>query len=616
MKDTVICPIILASDDNYAPFMYITMYSMLENKKQNTFYDFYLLVPSAFSSDNENKILELKNTYECDIHFVDMKDAFADLEMQISHITSPTYYRLLATEILPIEYSKCIYVDVDVVVCDDLQQLLSIDLADNYIAGVLAAGYVKNETYNCQRLNLPHMKNYVNAGVLLMNLQKIRNDNLVKKFLDLSKQNFSSQDQDVINVACFGKIKNIDLKFNAIPKRLFEKNKILSLFFTSEEIIIAQKHPVIIHYADRKKPWNSVNAKLGKIWWKYAKKTPYRCFLRKKRNYSLFSAIKSFLFYEHSKNEITFKIFGVKFLSLIKKDNKKVIKIAGIKIVSKKHYRKLKISDYPSALCDWYKNVTGYNLNLDNPQTFNEKIQWLKLYDSTPLKTRLADKYLVRDWVKEKIGEQYLIPLLGVYDKFEDIDFAKLPNQFVIKCNHGSGYNIIVTDKEKLNLYDTKQKINKWMKENYAFKCGFELQYRDIKPKIIIEQFLSDNECDELRDYKITCFNGVPEFIWIDECRYSDHKRNLYDLNWNQLNYKINSKYTTFPSPPKPFCLDKIISLAKILSEGFSYVRVDFYLVNNKIYFGEMTFTSSSGTEDVLPQSFDKYLASKLVLPI
>ncbi len=328
MKDTVICPIILASDDNYAPFMYITMYSMLENKKQNTFYDFYLLVPSAFSSDNENKILELKNTYECDIHFIDMKDAFADLEMQISHITSPTYYRLLATEILPIEYSKCIYVDVDVVVCDDLQQLLSIDLADNYIAGVLAAGYVKNETYNCQRLNLPHMKNYVNAGVLLMNLQKIRNDNLVKKFLDLSKQNFSSQDQDVINVACFGKIKNIDLKFNAMPKIIFDSN--LSSFFTMKQIVSAKNSPIIIHYADRRKPWNSINAKLGKIWWKYAKESPYCCFLRKKRNYSLLLAIKSFLFYEHSKNEIKFKMFGIKLLSLRTCGNKKIIKIASI----------------------------------------------------------------------------------------------------------------------------------------------------------------------------------------------------------------------------------------------------------------------------------------------
>lgn len=269
---------------------------------------------------------------------------------------------------------------------------------------------------------------------------------------------------------------------------------------------------------------------------------------------------------------------------------------------------------YVDELKSWYKKVMKQELNLDNPQTFNEKIQWLKLYDSTPLKTRLADKYLVRDWIKEKIGEEYLIPLLGVYDKFEEIDFDKLPNKFVIKCNHGSGWNIIVKDKTNLDLTEVKAKLDKWMTENFAFKWGVELHYRDIQPKIIIEEYMDDGTGD-LMDYKYTCFNGKPEFIWIDSDRHTQHKRNLYDLNWKQLPCKVNSNYATFASPKKPECLDEMTQLASILSEGFPYVRVDFYVIDNKVYFGEMTFTSSSGTEDIKPESFDKYLTKMIKLP-
>lgn len=269
---------------------------------------------------------------------------------------------------------------------------------------------------------------------------------------------------------------------------------------------------------------------------------------------------------------------------------------------------------YERGLFKWYKKVTGCNLNLDNPQTFNEKIQWLKLYDSTPLKTRLADKYLVRDWVKEKIGEQYLIPLLGVYDKFEDIDFEELPDQFVIKCNHGSGYNIIVTDKEKLNLYDTKQKINKWMKENYAFKYGFELHYRDIKPLIIIEEFLEEIS-NNIYDYRFFCCNGKVEQIWLDVgSGTNEHKRKIFDRNWNEFN--ITVKWPVLEAKiEKPKNLSMMIKLSEKLSTDFPLVRVDFYNINSKIYFGEMTFTSMSGTGKFQPSYEDLNLGKKISLP-
>lgn len=273
----------------------------------------------------------------------------------------------------------------------------------------------------------------------------------------------------------------------------------------------------------------------------------------------------------------------------------------------------LKYDIYKKELSQWWYKKMKKPLNLDNPITFNEKIQWLKLYDSTPIKTRLSDKYLVRDWVKEKIGEQYLIPILGVYEKFEDINFNKLPNQFVIKCNHGSGYNIIVKDKYKINLGVVRAKIEKWMKKKYCISCK-ELNYLNIQPKIIIEKYMDDNSGD-LRDYKFNCFNGKPEFIWMDIDRHSNHKRNLYDLNWKQLPYKVNSHYATFPSPSKPKCLKKLIKLASILSKGFFFVRVDFYIINEKIYFGEMTFYSESGIADIIPPSFDKRLSSLIKFP-
>jgi len=268
---------------------------------------------------------------------------------------------------------------------------------------------------------------------------------------------------------------------------------------------------------------------------------------------------------------------------------------------------------YKKELLQWWYKAMKKPLNLNNPITFNEKIQWLKLYDSTPIKTILSDKYLVRNWVKEKIGEQYLIPLLGVYENFEDINFNKLPNQFVIKCNHGSGYNILVKDKNKLNVGIIRAKIKKWMKQNYS-NLGKELNYRDIQPKIIIEKYMDDNSGD-LRDYKINCFNGKPEFLWMDADRHSNHKRNLYDLNWKQLPYKLNSHYETFPSPEKPKYLKKLIKLASILSKGFSYVRVDFYIVNEKIYFGEMTFYTEGGIAEITPRNFEKRLSSLIKIP-
>lgn len=278
--------------------------------------------------------------------------------------------------------------------------------------------------------------------------------------------------------------------------------------------------------------------------------------------------------------------------------------------------RLLSVTDFKKALEIWYRSKTGCLLNLDNPTTYNEKIQWLKLYDSTPEKTRLADKYLVRDWIAEKIGEEYLVPIIGVYKKFEDIDFDKLPNQFVIKCNHGSGYNIIVKDKSQINIDDVKNKINKWMRENFAYRYGYELHYRDIEPKIIIEKYIENQGTNDLYDYKFWCFDGKVYYIqFLSERNLDGLKMAFYDKKWNKQNFVYDYPLDV-KNIEKPDNLNDMIKLAEKLSKGFSHVRVDFYRMNNgKLYFGEMTFSSASGVSKWNDESINKKFGDLIKLP-
>ena len=271
---------------------------------------------------------------------------------------------------------------------------------------------------------------------------------------------------------------------------------------------------------------------------------------------------------------------------------------------------------YPEYLKDWYKRVTGETLNLNNPQTYNEKIQWMKLYDSTPLKTQLADKYLVRNWVAEKIGEEYLIPLLGVWNNFDEIDFNKLPDKFVLKCNHGCAYNIIVTDKYTLDIADARKKINYWMNENFAYRVGLELHYANINRKIIAEQYI-ENDNSDLYDYKFWCFDGKVKYIqFLSERNTNGLKMAFYDRDWNKQEFVYSYPLDT-KTIEKPDNLEEMIYLAEKLAEGFNHVRVDFYRLNNgKIYFGEMTFTSCSGRCMWTPNEENLIMGQMIKLPI
>ncbi len=268
--------------------------------------------------------------------------------------------------------------------------------------------------------------------------------------------------------------------------------------------------------------------------------------------------------------------------------------------------------DYPKLLKAWYYKKLGKVLNLENPQTLNEKIQWLKLYDSTPLKTRLADKYSVRDWVAEKIGLQYLVPLLGVYKNFDEIDFTALPNQFVLKCNHGSAMNVVVTDKSKLNLKNLKIKFDNWMRENFGLVKGLQLHYNDISHRIVAEEYIGMNKCTP-DDYKVFCFSGVPAFIEYITNRQQKACARFYDANWNDLNWRgsLSSYAKTVEHPTQ---LAEMLTLAQKLSEGFPFVRVDFYVVKENLFFGEMTFTPGNGISN-FPAEVDEKLGDLLQLP-
>lgn len=263
-----------------------------------------------------------------------------------------------------------------------------------------------------------------------------------------------------------------------------------------------------------------------------------------------------------------------------------------------------------------YRKRLKKKLNLKNPQTFNEKLQWLKVYDHNPQYTMMVDKYLVRDYIAKKIGDEYLVPLLGVYDSFEEIDFSKLPEKFVIKCNHDSGGLVICKDKSKLDISLAREKINKCLKRNYYYS-NREWPYKNVKPKIIIEKFLEDKNNASIRDYKLFCFNGTPKFFYVSEGleNHQTAKISFLDLNFNFMPFK-RKDYKSFDEvPEKPINLDLMIKFAKVLSKGIPHLRVDFYEIDGKLYFGELTFYTCSGFIPFYPEEWDLKLGKKLKLP-
>lgn len=273
------------------------------------------------------------------------------------------------------------------------------------------------------------------------------------------------------------------------------------------------------------------------------------------------------------------------------------------KLIPDKAYLKLK-----------YRASMGKKLNLKEPKTYNEKLQWLKLYDRKPEYTTIVDKHDVKPYVAERIGQEYIIPTLGVWDRVEDIDFDALPNQFVLKCTHDSGGLVICKDKAKLDVEKAKQKLNKSLKKDFYY-VGREWPYKNVKRRIIAETYMEDATTGDLRDYKFFCFDGVTKAVRVDTERGTgDVKMDFFDREKNHLPFERNHRNAdVMPEIPENF--EDMVAIADKLSEGYPHLRVDLYSVNGKIYFGELTFFAANGMAPFDPEEWDVIFGEWLTLP-
>lgn len=256
-----------------------------------------------------------------------------------------------------------------------------------------------------------------------------------------------------------------------------------------------------------------------------------------------------------------------------------------------------------------YKLIIGKKLDLDNPKLLSEKLQWLKLYNRKNIYTQMVDKYEARDYIKNRVDEKYLIPVIGVYDNFDDINFDKLPSKFVMKCTHDSGGLVICKNKNNLNIAAARKKINKCLKRKY-FYVHREWPYKNVKPRIVIEKLLENKNKEDLIEYNFFCFDGKPKIISVchgdkEKNRYND----FYDINFKKLQLKCiyNTSDKIFEKPNK---LKEMINIAVLLSKDIPCLRVDLYLCNNKIYVGELTFSHFAGFTQFEPQKYETILGN------
>lgn len=269
---------------------------------------------------------------------------------------------------------------------------------------------------------------------------------------------------------------------------------------------------------------------------------------------------------------------------------------------------------------EWYlkrkfKKQVGDPLNLDNPRTFNEKLQWLKLHDRNPLYTKMVDKYEAKKYVADIIGEEYIIPTLGVWNHFDEIDFAQLPEKFVLKCTHDSGSIVICKDKKRFDKKAARKKLEHGLRYNYYYAGGFEWPYKNVKPRIIAEDFMADEFGLDLPDYKLMCFDGKVKCSFTCTGRNTDSGLHVtfYDRDWKKMPFARHYPVEETPMP-KPEKYEKMVELAEILASPLKFARIDFYDINNRIYFGEITFFPGNGVEEFSPVEWDTKIGDWLKL--
>ena len=271
-----------------------------------------------------------------------------------------------------------------------------------------------------------------------------------------------------------------------------------------------------------------------------------------------------------------------------------------------------------------FKYTMGYELPLDNPKTYNEKLQWLKLHDRKPIYTTMVDKYAAKEYVSSIIGKEYIIPTLGVWNTFDEIDFDMLPDQFVLKCTHDSGGLVICRDKKAFDINNARKKIMRSLKRNF-FYYGREWPYKNVKPRVLAEQYMEDTglasnpkernqEIPPLKDYKVYTFNGKARLCMINQDRKIHTRADYFDRDYNWLDFTWGYDHAD-EKPVKPNNYELMYELAEQLAVGTIELRVDFYEVNNRVFFGELTFFDGSGFDKIEPIEWDYNLGSFLELP-
>ena len=250
----------------------------------------------------------------------------------------------------------------------------------------------------------------------------------------------------------------------------------------------------------------------------------------------------------------------------------------------------------------------GKRLNLDSPSGYNEKCQWMKLYYHRQEMVVMVDKYAAKTWAANKIGDEHIVPCYGVWDKAEDIGFDALPNQFVLKCTHGCGGHFICKDKNTLDVNLVRKNFRKELRSS-VYTQTREWPYKHVKPRIIAEQYLCEDDSGILTDYKFFCFNGVPRIMYMSKDGASTPHTDFFDMEWNHLPLRMRDPNSDVP-PEKPKRFEEMVEIAKTLSEGWPHVRVDLYMVNGRIYFGEMTFFTLGGAVYFNPPSWNEIIGS------
>ena len=650
-----IVPVVFASNMNYAPYIGVSIQSLIDNSSPDRFYDIYVLHSNI--DDLTQHLIAGMCVENTRISFINLVNMTKGLSLYTNfHISIETYFRFFIPELL-YRYDKVLYLDCDIAINDDVAKLYDTDVSAYPIAAVHNELF-KQSTINYIKNDLKINPNdYFNAGVLVINCRKFDVQRIKDRSMDeLHKKKLMLMDQDALNLVCKDNYLKLDGRWN------FQVG--------CDKFSVEEKYSVdvgIYHYTSGNKPWNTKQIALGEFFWKAARKTPFyeqilHIYLtktlsfpsvqsvathtsvpasvnqekpsqkktKKKRKITWpFRMIRNFFKCWHNCGfkftmhcvKIKIKYVFNRILRRVDEYNRpingkerKTQKLYATQSLRYHYYKSLSPKEYSKELETWYNKRMGETMDINNPRTFNQKMQWLKLYDSTILKSHLTDKWLAKEYVKSLLGEEYIIKTLGVYDKFDDIDFASLPEKFVIKSTHGSGQIAIIKDKSKMDLTKLRENVEGWLKINYAYNLGLELHYANIIPRIIVEEFMPGIN-DDLYDYKVLCFNGKVQLIWVDTSRFTNHQRTLFDSKWNimpvNLQWENSSKKI-----PKPKNLDLLIRLAETLSKPFCQARCDFYILNDgSIKFGELTFTSASGVDRWKPSSFDVELGERLVLP-